>query len=171
MQCPIQSYTQIILLALLLTLSSCNRNAPQANNEQEVVRQQDIALDELQRLYDVEKRIKAFALMGGGPKLTHWLRTMQDPRVARLREEGKLNAYINLMASIDPDGYIRHAAPATILFQNGRYDENVTQARAAQYHEAASDPKEVKWYNAGHSLNEEARRDRTEWLIRTLDVK
>jgi len=122
-------------------------------------------------LTGVEKRLKAFALMGGGPKLTTWLRTLQDPRVARLREEGKLNAYLNLMTSIDADGYIGHAAPATILFQSGRYDENVTQERAAQYHQAASEPKEVKWYNAGHSLNDEARRDRAEWLIRTLDVK
>src|SRR5262249_57506003 len=108
--------------------------------------------------------------MGGGPKLSTRLRTLQDPRVARLREEGKPDAYLNLMTSIDADGYIGHAAPAAILFQSGRYDENVTRERATQYHQAASEPKEVKWYNAGHSLNDEPRPDPPQFLIPPLHV-
>jgi len=34
-----------------------------------------------------------------------------------------------------------------------------------------SDPKEIKSFNAGHTFNEEARRDRAEWLICILCVK
>ncbi len=35
---------------------------------------------------------------------------------------------------------------------------------AEVYVQAASGPKEVKWYDTDHSFNEEARRDREEWL-------
>jgi uncharacterized protein (TIGR02118 family) len=41
------------------------------------------------------------AKMGFGPKRTTWLRTLQDPRVSRLREEGKLNAYLNYNTGVN----------------------------------------------------------------------
>src|SRR5262249_10139227 len=55
MQCPNRSYIQLILLALLLALSSCNKNTPQANNDQASVRQPSIDFGDLQRLYDYER--------------------------------------------------------------------------------------------------------------------
>jgi dienelactone hydrolase len=122
-------------------------------------------------LSGVEKRIKAFVLMGGGPKLSSFIRTLQAPQVDRLRQEGKFEAYLSTIAAIDPDQYVKHAAPATILFQSGRRDENVPVEEAAKYHQAASEPKAVKWYDAGHSLNDEARRDRMAWLSQLLGIR
>jgi len=122
-------------------------------------------------LSGVEKRIKAFVLMGGGPKLSSWARTFQAPQVDRLRQEGKFEAYLSAIATIDPDQYVKHAAPSAILFQSGRRDENVPVEEAAKYHQAASEPKTVKWYDAGHSLNDEARRDRAAWLSHLLGIK
>jgi dienelactone hydrolase len=122
-------------------------------------------------LSGVEKRIKAFVLMGGGPKLSSFIRASQSPRVDRLRQEGGLEAYLTTIATIDPDQYVKHASPAAILFQSGRRDENVPVEEAAKYHQAASEPKAVKWYDAGHSLNDEARRDRAAWLSHLLGIR
>ena len=36
------------------------------------------------------------------------------------------------------------------LFQNGRRDSNV--ADAERYHQVATEPKTIKWYDAGHDL-------------------
>jgi dienelactone hydrolase len=121
-------------------------------------------------LSGIEKRIKAFVLMGGGPKLSSFIRAFQSPEVDRLRLEGKLEAYLSRIATIDPDQYVKQASPATILFQNGRRDENVPVEEAAKYHQAASEPKAVKWYDTGHSLNDEARRDRIAWLSQLLGI-
>jgi len=122
-------------------------------------------------LSGVDRRFKTFVLVGGGPKLTSFLRTLQAPPIEQLRKAGKLETYLKTMTTIDPDQYVRHATPATILFQNGRRDENVPVEQAFQYHQAASQPKLVRWYDAGHSLNDEARRDRAAWLIDILGVK
>lgn len=35
---------------------------------------------------------------------------------------------------------------------------------------AASDPKEVKWYDTDHFFNDEARKDRMDWLARVLGL-
>ena len=42
---------------------------------------------------------------------------------------------------------------------------------AEVYVEAASGPKEVRWYDTDHYFNEEARRDREEWLGRALEAR
>jgi hypothetical protein len=39
---------------------------------------------------------------------------------------------------------------------------------ALRYQEAGSEPKEVRWYQAGHSLNPEAECDQLEWLDHSL---
>src|SRR5262245_18871630 len=48
-------YIQLTLLVLLLALSSCNKNATQATNEQEGMGQPSIAFPEAQRLYDYDR--------------------------------------------------------------------------------------------------------------------
>jgi uncharacterized protein len=50
------------------------------------------------------------------------------------------------------------------LLQNGRSDEFVPGYEAEELHTAAPQPKEVRWYNAGHSLNQQAVVDRHRWL-------
>jgi hypothetical protein len=36
---------------------------------------------------------------------------------------------------------------------------------------AGSEPKEVKWYDAGHALNKNAQRDQLEWLSDVLEIE
>jgi hypothetical protein len=66
---------------------------------------------------------------------------------------------------------VGRAAPASILFQSGRYDRLVPAADAVWLHRAASEPKTVKWYEAGHGLGPQARVDQLEWLHRTVGMK
>jgi hypothetical protein len=39
-----------------------------------------------------------------------------------------------------------------------------------EFYDAASEPKIIKWYDADHYLNEEARKDRIVWLKQQLGL-
>jgi dienelactone hydrolase len=108
-------------------------------------------------LSGLEKRIKAYVLMAGAARWTPWLaRTGAEPD------------YVARMRVTDPEYYVGRAAPAALLLQNGRRDTTFTEQDAKDLYLAASSPKELKWYDADHNLNEQARRDRDEWLQRQL---
>jgi fermentation-respiration switch protein FrsA (DUF1100 family) len=51
-----------------------------------------------------------------------------------------------------------------LLLQNGTSDEYIPVADAEELHAAAPQPKEVRWYDAGHSLTQQAGTDRLQWL-------
>jgi dienelactone hydrolase len=114
-------------------------------------------------LSGVEKRIKAFVLMGGLPTLTERLRNNN--------QDGKFNKAIEALAPIDPIHYVGHAAPSSLFFQFARHDRFVTEKQAIEYEGAASQPKSIKWYDTGHELNDvEALRDRAEWLRKEIGI-
>jgi pimeloyl-ACP methyl ester carboxylesterase len=122
-------------------------------------------------LAGVEKRPAAFVLMAGYPSLTHAMEHNSDQGAIAFQELAtpeQRKAYVDALEPIDALHYVGHAAPAKLLFQFARRDEFITPWDAAAYILEASDPKEVKWYDTDHSFNEEARRDRGEWLGRTL---
>ncbi|MEO6194000.1 MAG: hypothetical protein ABIS20_13400 [Thermoanaerobaculia bacterium] len=107
-------------------------------------------------LAGIEKRPDAYVLMAGYPSLTHAMRHNSDPGA------------IAFQAPLDALHYVGRATPAKLLFQFAKRDEFITPWDAAAYLQTASGPKELKWYDTDHSLNEEARRDRVEWLGRVL---
>ena len=67
------------------------------------------------------------------------------------------------MAPIEPIRFVGHAN-VPLLLQNGRFDEFIPGYEAEELHAAAPQPKEVRWYNAGHSLGQQAVADRLKWL-------
>jgi surfactin synthase thioesterase subunit len=79
-------------------------------------------------------------------------------------------AYLELMASVDQIHYISHAAPARLLLQNGTQDTFWTRAELDKWHESASKPKTVRWYDAEHTLNSEANRDKLEFLVTEISL-
>jgi pimeloyl-ACP methyl ester carboxylesterase len=115
----------------------------------------------------VEKRPLAFVLMAGLPSLTH-AHTGGRNRIAAAFQElltpEQQKAYVDALFPIDSVHYVGHATPAKLLFQFARTDEFISPWDAEVYVQAASSPKEVKWYDTDHFFNEEARRDREEWL-------
>jgi predicted esterase len=58
-----------------------------------------------------------------------------------------------------------------VFFQFAADDFHVPKVRAEEFFSAAKDPKEMKWYEAGHGLNEEATHDRKAWLKQKLGVE
>ena len=75
------------------------------------------------------------------------------------------------MAPLDPINQVARLSPAPLLFQFATHDEHVPNERATEFYEAASQPKEISWYDAGHELNEEARSDRIAWLTERLGLQ
>jgi len=125
-------------------------------------------------LAGIEKRPIAYVLMAGYPSLTRATSNNTDSGALAFQELAtpeQRKAYLDAMAPLDALDYIGQAAPAKLLFQFAKKDEFITPLDAAFYIEAATDPKEVKWYDTDHYFNEEARRDREEWLQEQLKEK
>jgi fermentation-respiration switch protein FrsA (DUF1100 family) len=67
------------------------------------------------------------------------------------------------MAPVEPIRFVGHAN-VPLLLQNGTLDTLVPRPHAAELHAAAPQPKEVRWYTAGHGLDQQAAADRLRWL-------
>jgi pimeloyl-ACP methyl ester carboxylesterase len=122
-------------------------------------------------LAGVEKRPIAFVLMAGYPSLTRGTAQGHDQGSLAFQElltAEQQKAYVDALAPLDAIHYIGHAAPAKLLFQFAKRDEFISPLDAEVYLLAASAPKEVRWYDTDHAFNDEARRDRDEWLGRVL---
>ncbi len=124
-------------------------------------------------LAGVEKRIKAFVIMSGAPSLTEFLRTSTIPAIVGTRNaltKEQQDNYFSTLATVDPINYIGYVAPSALFLQFGKKDTYPSEESAAVYAKAASNPKLVKFYDAGHELNDEARRDRAEWLRKQVGI-
>jgi uncharacterized protein len=113
-------------------------------------------------LAGVERRVDAFALASAGASP---LQTYVELMPEELRGDAR-----RLLGDVDPLRWVRRAAPARLLIQDGRRDELVPHSALEGLAAAASRPKDVRWYDAGHALNVRAVRDRLAWLARTLDA-
>jgi len=51
---------------------------------------------------------------------------------------------------------------------HGRRDRTILPAQAERLFAAADEPKEIRWWDAGHYLPHAAVHDAAEWLARTL---
>jgi len=109
-------------------------------------------------LAGVEDRIVAYALwVGDGGLVAHVKRP-------------DATAWLAAMEPIEPLRWVGRAAPAELLFQNGRFDEFVPVADAEAYQAAGSEPKTILWYDEGYGLNEQAREDRRRWIAERLAI-
>ena len=105
----------------------------------------------------VEKRVKAHVLMAGfGDTARGW-------NLARPNDE-----FAHVVAPLDGIRYVGAASPSAILFQWASRDEVLTAEDLETFFNAAKEPKEKRWYDADHSFNHAALRDRAEWLGRQL---
>jgi hypothetical protein len=75
-----------------------------------------------------------------------------------------------LIAPFDTVHYIGHAAPASLLFQSARFDIGVTEQESLDFFNAASQPKQIRWYESGHEMGNDPSvvKDRVEFLSKQL---
>lgn len=114
----------------------------------------------------VDKRVKTYILIAGigsfsNWSLDYWLKAITAP---------DKESYRQALKPIDPITQITRASRSTtLLFQFANSDEHITKEAAIAFYDAASTPKQVKWYDGKHELHVEAARDdRRAWLTQQL---
>jgi dienelactone hydrolase len=109
-----------------------------------------------------DPRVKTFVFMAGTSSFSDWFLYGKP----KLEGEAK-QKFVDELAPLDP---IRHLPrlKMPVLLQFANDDEHVSKARADALAAAANEPKTVRVYSAKHELNEEATRERIEWLKKEL---
>jgi uncharacterized protein len=123
-------------------------------------------------LAGVERRLKTYILAVGDGGLVSHFTGADDPADGPFgvsREQWQ--RWLTAMRPIEPLRFVVRAAPASIFFQSGRQDRLVPPVDAMWLHSAASEPKTVRWYDAGHGLGPQARIDQLQWLHRTIATR
>jgi dienelactone hydrolase len=124
-------------------------------------------------LSGVDKRFKTFVLMAGSLSDAEDLRS-DHPEMVKLRAsvgEEKIEQLIRETNWQNPANFVGHAAPASVLLQYAYEDGFLDEARDRRYFALVSEPKELKFYHAGHALNAAARWDRYEWLRAKIGLR
>ena len=106
----------------------------------------------------LDQRPTHYVVMAATPRFPDWY--LYLPKLEGAARE----AFIYQMSEIDPITHVPNLSPADLFFQFATDDVHVPKERAQEFFAAAKDPKEMKWYEAGHGLNEDATRDRIAWL-------
>lgn len=71
----------------------------------------------------------------------------------------------------DPVRAVRRLDGRPLLMVHGKRDRTVRPEQATRLFEAAEEPKELRWYEAGHWLPDAASRDAAAWLKTRLDTE
>ena len=122
----------------------------------------------------VDARLKTAVLVSGIPSLGDVFMG-DDPDMVELRKAlppGQLENYLKTVGVLDAVRYVPCAAPRALLFQFARHERGWDEAVMKRYAAAASDPKDVKWYDTGHETNDiRAVADRAFWLEKRIGLK
>jgi len=125
-------------------------------------------------LTGVEKRINSFVLMTGGFADQEFVFDPENAEMRKIRQrigDGLIRDYFRKYAWDDPIHFVGRSAPAAVFLQFGRQDKPISEKMARRSYELFAEPKRIAFYDAGHALNAEARRDRIEWLVKRLSLK
>jgi cephalosporin-C deacetylase-like acetyl esterase len=124
-------------------------------------------------LSGAEKRIGSFVLMAGVFADEEYIFDSTRMEITQFRQKNgdkALRDFFRQYAFDDPVHFIGHSAPASVLLQFGKDDEGIPEKMARGYFERFAEPKKIEFYKAGHALNDEARRDRVQWLVERLKL-
>jgi dienelactone hydrolase len=113
----------------------------------------------------LDPRPSCYAIMAATPRFSEWY--LYYPRL----DEQEQAAFREEIAPYDPVNRVDKLSPAPILFQFADDDLHVPKPRAEEFFAAAEQPKELRWYQAKHGLNDAATEDRIEWLTGQLELK
>ena len=122
-------------------------------------------------LAGIDKRFKAFVLMAGNLSDEVDMKSKEFQDFRKQVGAEKFDAFIAKYSWLDQGKYVAHAAPATVFLQYATKEEYLTPERAREYYALVSEPKTLKFYDAPHALNAEARRDRIAFMAKELSLK
>lgn len=122
-------------------------------------------------LAGIDKRFKAFVLMAGNLSDEVDVKSKEFQDFRRRIGPEKFDAFMEKYAWLDQGKYVSHAAPASVFLQYATKEDFLTPERAREYYAIVSEPKTLKFYEAPHALNAEARRDRVAFLVKELNLK
>jgi dienelactone hydrolase len=112
----------------------------------------------------LDQRPTHYVVMASTPRFPDWYLYLP-----KLEGEAR-ESFIRQMSEIDPITHVPNLSPANVFFQFANDDFHVPKERAEEFFAAAKEPKEMKWYEAGHGLNDEATKDRQAWLRQKLGL-
>ena len=75
-----------------------------------------------------------------------------------------------IFEELDTVHFVDHLAPARVLLQGGTKDQVIERPEMEALYDATSQPKEIRWYPAGHGLGLKSQRERLDWLTEELGV-
>src|SRR5581483_8954600 len=121
-------------------------------------------------LAGIDKRIKAFVLMGGLPNLTDFSGDDAFSKAVRQKySPEQIQKYVQTLGPINPENFVTRAAPARLYFQFARWDRYISQSAAQRYERVASQPKLSRTYDTSHEFNDpQSSCDRTGWIRQEL---
>jgi len=124
-------------------------------------------------LTGVEKRIGSFVLMAATFADEEYVFDPENADMRAMRQrigDDTIRALFRKYVWDDPVHFIGRSAPAAVFLQFGRNDEPIPERIARHYYDLFAQPKRIAFYDAGHALNREARRDRVAWLVERLSL-
>jgi cephalosporin-C deacetylase-like acetyl esterase len=122
-------------------------------------------------LSGIDKRFKAFVLMAGNLSDQVDLKSKEYQDFRKQVGPEKFDAFMEKYSWLDQGKYVAHAAPALVFLQYATKEDFLTPERDREYYAIVSEPKTLKFYEAPHALNAEARWDRVAFLVKELNLK
>jgi cephalosporin-C deacetylase-like acetyl esterase len=119
----------------------------------------------------IDRRFRAFVFMASPISNEAAVKTSQFQEFRQKTGPEKVDAFLAKYSWIDEGKYIAHASPASLFFQYASKEDFLTPDLARATAALASQPRQVKIYDAPHALNAEARRDRIAFLAEQLQFK
>jgi dienelactone hydrolase len=104
-----------------------------------------------------DKRPQTYVLMAPDATFSNWFLKYFVPGASKTELD-------RAFAPLEPVNNVEDAAPASVFFQFAKSDRFVPGYVADKLTEAASEPKKAESYDAGHELDDAARKDRLAWL-------
>lgn len=99
--------------------------------------------------------------------------TSPHPWAAGIRKQlgPDLPNFLDTISVVDAKHYLQKAGPFPKLFQSARYDPGVPISDAEAFFDRATEPKQLKWYDTGHDVNDlSAIADRARFLAKNLKL-
>jgi fermentation-respiration switch protein FrsA (DUF1100 family) len=121
----------------------------------------------------IDLRFKAAVFEVGLLGMSIHIGTSPHPWAQGVRKQlgAGLAHYLEVISVVDAGRYIGQAPSIPKLFQSAWYDPGVPHEDALKFYEAAAGPKELKWYDTAHDVDDIAAiADRARFLAKALGL-